>query len=554
MPALLATAMGKSKQKKTPAAEGNTGSTEEVVQSPPAGPDGRTSGKAEDGTLITYVIPCVSCSAFLSLTKETQLDQICQACKTGVQPLVELVQADKFDELPLPPASGGKLITAVCTGEDCKRTAQFPKGYAIYCPVCLKNVMKEQYEKPKGCCEYYLGDRGKRWGAKIESCCEYLGTKPNPFFQLVYLVIMCCWFYLYYRYGWGDESVAIRPLVEEVPGGLSLHMRIMEFGFGFGVLLLIRCYMCDPGRVTEENREHLMALYKHPDTALGETPLKWCNTCRFLRPPRTHHCRMCDICVTRFDHHCVWLNTCIGAKNLRWFLSFVAWHALLCWYGVGFVFALLRVIARKLHAADPAVLQWFGARRYDAYMRFIPASWGYLGGLIGNAAGTDVPWAVVWAMNVPLMILLIFCLVMGVVLGAFFCVHVMQVVRNQTSYEGWSFSPQLQQPEGANGDAADGGAAESCTPPPPPAGTSGDKTDEQGDKEEKEEEEDDPDRGTTCRVKRKDPPKAEDGGLPPGQWVSKHDTGSTWANIAEVVFPPMNSFGKVALAEGKKAQ
>ena len=157
-------------------------------------------------------------------------------------------------------------------------------------------------------------------------------------------------------------------------------------------------------------------------------------------------------------------------------------------------------------------------------------------------------------MNVPLMILLIFCLVMGVVLGAFFCVHVMQVVRNQTSYEGWSFSPQLQQPEGANGDAADGGAAESCTPPPPPAGTSGDKTDEQGDKEEKEEEEDDPDRGTTCRVKRKDPPKAEDGGLPPGQWVSKHDTGSTWANIAEVVFPPMNSFGKVALAEGKKAQ
>ena len=47
--------------------------------------DGRdmgTQARADDGTLITCVIPCVSCNAFLSLTKKTALDQICQACKT----------------------------------------------------------------------------------------------------------------------------------------------------------------------------------------------------------------------------------------------------------------------------------------------------------------------------------------------------------------------------------------------------------------------------------------------------------------------------------------
>ena len=147
---------------------------------------------------------------------------------------------------------------------------------------------------------------------------------------------------------------------------------------------------------------------------MGEPPLKWCNTCRFLRPPRTHHCRVCDICVVRFDHHCVWLNTCpskrsqpeyrqflpeqvytenspelwvslgpagIGASNLRWFLAFVSWHAVLCGYGVVFVFCLLRTIARQLSEGDPMVLEWLGQRRFAAYMRFIPKTWGMGSGL-----------------------------------------------------------------------------------------------------------------------------------------------------------------------------
>lgn len=35
----------------------------------------------------------------------------------------------------------------------------------------------------------------------------------------------------------------------------------------------------------------------------------YCLKCESVRPPRAHHCRRCDICVLRFDHHCTFLGT-----------------------------------------------------------------------------------------------------------------------------------------------------------------------------------------------------------------------------------------------------
>lgn len=95
-------------------------------------------------------------------------------------------------------------------------------------------------------------------------------------------------------------------------------------------LCMITCvlytYVCikDPGYVPKSS-EPAFVLLAEEESAVP------CPTCVTRKPLRSKHCSACRRCVDRFDHHCPWINNCVGRGNHQSFLFFLVSLSLFCW-------------------------------------------------------------------------------------------------------------------------------------------------------------------------------------------------------------------------------
>ena len=56
----------------------------------------------------------------------------------------------------------------------------------------------------------------------------------------------------------------------------------------------------------------------------------YCKYCKEIKPLRAHHCSICQKCHLRMDHHCPWVNNCIGLCNFRYFVLFLFYLWVIC--------------------------------------------------------------------------------------------------------------------------------------------------------------------------------------------------------------------------------
>jgi hypothetical protein len=81
-------------------------------------------------------------------------------------------------------------------------------------------------------------------------------------------------------------------------------------------------WKCDPGFIREAEVIRLTEIItRAEEEKIGEAHV--CYTCLLLKPTRSKHCSQCGECVRLFDHHCPFINNCVGGRNHRYFIGFL---------------------------------------------------------------------------------------------------------------------------------------------------------------------------------------------------------------------------------------
>jgi palmitoyltransferase len=128
--------------------------------------------------------------------------------------------------------------------------------------------------------------------------------RKSPTTSVFFICLYACVYTLLYLFVLPLYQDILWPIIVSVCGGLV---------FLFFVLAFLR----DPGYLKKPKKVGFGELLEQFDA------VSLCPDCEVIRTKRSRHCSICNRCVERFDHHCPWINNCVGANNHSYFLLFL---------------------------------------------------------------------------------------------------------------------------------------------------------------------------------------------------------------------------------------
>jgi len=163
-----------------------------------------------------------------------------------------------------------------------------------------------------------------------------------------------------------------RVLPAEGRGDLVVPFLVLfNLVWGMSMWSYFQAHSSDPGCIPKRWQEFVLRVGEN--LPIAPARMEWqpgkatfCTRCRVPRPERAHHCNICDMCVLRMDHHCPWINNCVGFKNYKFFLLLGTYACLTSYV------ALLTSLPELLHCLG-YVLQ---LQAYTLHFHLLPPQMG----------------------------------------------------------------------------------------------------------------------------------------------------------------------------------